>query len=223
MGRSKRNLLSLGTEDISVLLRELRGPASEKEATATLELGPDVVVHGRPVAKEDAAELRLVGSRWSGPPLRVVCNPRYLLNALRLGFIEVEIASPSVPLCCRDATRVYLWMPLSDESATSAPARPAQAAAAEQPFPSEPVKETPMPPNPAGNGRHGGNGNADLPPEPSGPAPLDPLAEAEALRALLADAQSRLGRLVAALKQHRRQARAVAAAMAQLKNLPLGR
>ncbi len=80
-----------------------------------------------------------------------------------------------------------------------------------------------MPPNPAGNGRHAGNGNADLPPEPSGASPLDPLAETEAIRALLADAQSRLGRLIAALKQHRRQARAVAAAMAQLKNLPLGR
>ena len=220
---TRTSVLRLGTEDIDVLLRELRGPAAEREATATLELGPDIAMHVRPAAKEEAAELRLVGSRWSGPPLRVAYNPRYLLNALRLGFTEVEIRSPSVPLCCRDATRVYLWMPLSDESATTTPARPAQSAAAEQPVPSEPVKETPMPPNSADNGRHAGNGNADLPPGPPGPAPLDPLAEAEEIRALLAEAQSRLGRLIAALKQHRRQARAVAAAMAQLKNLPLGR
>ncbi len=74
-------------------------------------------------------------------------------------------------------------------------------------------------PNPADNGRHPGNGDA----APPDPAALDPLAEAEAVRALLSEAQSRLGPLAAILKQHRRQARAVAAAMAQLRNLPLGR
>jgi hypothetical protein len=50
--------------------------------------------------------------------------------------------------------------------------------------------------------------------------PEDPLAEAEAVRALLAEAQSRLSRLVAALKQHRRQARAVQATVASLRQLP---
>ena len=216
---SRTGVLRLGPGDVNSLLRELRGPAAEKEATATLELGPDIIVRAAPSAREDGAELRLVGSRWSGPLMRVVYNPRYLLNALRLGFTEVEIRSPSVPLCCRDATRIYLWMPLSDESATSSPARPAQSVPAEQPVPPEPVKETIMS-HPADNGRHPGNGE---PAPPTDSAALDPLAEAEAVRAVLAEAQSRLGRLVAALKQHRRQARAVAAAMAQLKNLPLGR
>jgi hypothetical protein len=54
----------------------------------------------------------------------------------------------------------------------------------------------------------------------SSPAPVDPLAEAEAVRALLAEAQARTGRLVAALKQHRRQTRAVEAAVASLRQLP---
>jgi hypothetical protein len=71
-------------------------------------------------------------------------------------------------------------------------------------------QETPVP-EPHANGR---------PAEPAPPAATDPLAEAEAVRDLLGEAQSRLGRLVSALKQHRRQARAVQAAVASLRHLP---
>jgi hypothetical protein len=46
------------------------------------------------------------------------------------------------------------------------------------------------------------------------------ITEVEALRGTLQDAQVRLGRLAAALKQQRRQARAVQAAMASLRQLP---
>ena len=62
------------------------------------------------------------------------------------------------------------------------------------------------------------------PPVPSGDvqphaAFADVLAEAEALRDQLHDALARLSRLLAALKLHRRQAKAVAQAMASLKQL----
>ena len=65
---------------------------------------------------------------------------------------------------------------------------------------------------PTNNGRH--------PDAASSPTPVDPLAEAEEVRALLAEAHSRAGRLVAALKQHRRSARALEAAVASLRQLP---
>jgi hypothetical protein len=59
---------------------------------------------------------------------------------------------------------------------------------------------------------------------PSSEAELpDPLVEAEALRALLHDAQFRLGRLLAALKQQRRNNRALRAAMDSLRGLRLDR
>ena len=51
----------------------------------------------------------------------------------------------------------------------------------------------------------------------------DVLAEAEALRDQLHDALARLSRLLAALKLHRRQAKAVAQAMASLQQLQLDR
>ncbi len=66
---------------------------------------------------------------------------------------------------------------------------------------------------PSQNGHPAANG------APS-PDMLDPLVEAEALRALLYDAQGRLGRLLAALRQHRRQARAMRAAVTSLRRLP---
>ena len=43
---------------------------------------------------------------------------------------------------------------------------------------------------------------------------------AEALRSQLQEVQGRLGRLMTALKQHRRQAKAVQAAVASLRQLP---
>ena len=50
---------------------------------------------------------------------------------------------------------------------------------------------------------------------------LDPLTEAEALRGLLHEGQLRLSRLLSALKQQRRQTRALRSAMDSLRNLRL--
>ena len=50
----------------------------------------------------------------------------------------------------------------------------------------------------------------------------DPLAEAEALRVALAEAAARAGRLVAVLKQFRKERRALATAWSSLRQLNLG-
>jgi hypothetical protein len=49
--------------------------------------------------------------------------------------------------------------------------------------------------------------------------PYDPISEAEELRVQLQAALSRTNRLVASLKQHRRQSRAVKTALASLRRL----
>ncbi len=51
---------------------------------------------------------------------------------------------------------------------------------------------------------------------------IDLIEEAEKLRTVFADAATRLARLSAGLKQHRRQSRAVQAAMQSLQQLKLG-
>ena len=64
-----------------------------------------------------------------------------------------------------------------------------------------------------GNGKHQRNGDGL-------PAMTDPLTEAETIKDLLGEAHSRLSRLITALKQHRRQSKAVRAAVEQIRDLP---
>lgn len=217
---SRVSTLRLGPEDVRLLMAELPALAADREMPVTLELGPDVMVRAQPTGKDPTA-LKLTGSRWSGPLMRVVIGPCYLLNAVQLGFTDIEIRSPSQPLCCRDGTKTYLWMPLGDPPATAAVPTPPTPAKVENARPSapslDPVKETPTMPHPADNGRHPGNGDAGV---SVSPPVIDPLAEAETIRGLLSEAQSRLGRLIASLKQQRRQTRAVAAAVASIRQLP---
>jgi hypothetical protein len=68
------------------------------------------------------------------------------------------------------------------------------------------------------------NGHAPRPEPANGASSseaADPVAEAEALRGLLQQSLTRLGRLLAALKQQKRQAKAVEAAMQSLRRLRL--
>ena len=69
------------------------------------------------------------------------------------------------------------------------------------------------PPDPAANGQ------AEA---AAGGEPVDPLAEAEALRAVLGEAVARSARLVSALKNHRRQRKAIESAWTSLQQLKLG-
>jgi hypothetical protein len=81
-------------------------------------------------------------------------------------------------------------------------------------------------PRPQNNGDDPLNGPASVPLKPalsSDAEPPDPLLEAEALRALLHDAQLRLGRLLATLKQQWRHNRVLRAAMDSLRGLRLDR
>ena len=72
------------------------------------------------------------------------------------------------------------------------------------------------------------NANGQGPPEGRDSATqpgtvLDPITEAEALRGLLHEAASRSARLVAALKQQRRQTRVLQQAVQSIRQLPLDR
>jgi hypothetical protein len=134
---------------------------------------------------------------------------RFLLRALKLGFREILLDKGEKPLLCQDARRTFLWMALSDDKGPRSKVKPATTTA-----PPSPTRTTEMPVNNPGSpeGNHNGNGA-----EPS--EPLDLLAEAEALRGQLQEVLARTSRLIVALKQHKRQSRAVQAAMASLRKL----
>jgi hypothetical protein len=206
--RSIKTRLQLHPDDISLLIKDLpRLPeGDDRDLAVTLDIDKEVCIRTRASGKEEIGELKLASPRVTGLPVRTVMNRTYLLRALKLGFTEIEIAQADKPLCCRDSKRVFIWMPLTDPPAKTTPAT-------QQPnYTTESKKEeTPMP-DPNGSSKHPVNGDSSH--------VNDPLAEAEAIRALLTEAHSRLSRLIAALKQHRRQARAVHAAVRSLQELP---
>jgi hypothetical protein len=206
--RGKAGTLHFDREGVTQLLKELPGLAADKDEPVTLELGPQVVV------RAPGGELVLAGCGWSGAPVRVTTGPRYLVRALKLGFSAVDVVRPEVPLACRDATRLYVWMPLGTNTGPP-PAHngpPTAVSVPAAPSGDNPKENGPMP-NPNTSDRRTDNGDGLA-------TPSDPLVEAEAIRTLLAEAQSRLGRLIASLKFHRKQARAVRAAVDSLRQLP---
>jgi hypothetical protein len=196
----------------------------DDHSPVTLELSSPPAVRARSGRDGPATEVVLARSTASGPPVRVAMDRHYLLRAAQMGFPEIAVLRPDVPLVCRDESRTFLWMPL-DANGVVPPGkdvmRLVSAEGTEVPVdhPSPPRRRrSPMPVS-------AGNGNPPpedrLPPGPANSGFDDLIAESEALRNLLADASARAHRLVAALKQHRRQAKAVRAAVASLRGLQL--
>jgi hypothetical protein len=221
--------LRLDPDDADFLTATLpRLPGRDDEySPVTLDLSSPVAVWARSEKGGLAAEAVLARSTAVGRPVRVVTNRRYLHRAARLGFAEIHVVRPDVPLVCRDDRRVYVWMPLDPKAAVGpAPDMPRLLSAEAPPAP---IDEPPpqrrriaVMPAPDRNGRQPDD---RLPPPGTpdrGGGIAELFAEAEALRNLLADAAARAARLVAALKQHRKQARAVEAAIASLRDMRLG-
>jgi hypothetical protein len=179
------------------------GPASP----VTLDLGERVVARASAGPDGPTAEVVLPESTATGPPVRFVMPRDHLGRALALGFRELRVSNPERPLVARDRHRLYLAATLDPSCAVGPPDSPA--------ISSSPHRRTTMPRDSAPPDRNG------HPEPPSGDA-LDPLVEGEGLRASLADAAARAHRLVAALKQFRKERRALSAAFTSLKQLNLG-
>jgi hypothetical protein len=173
-----------------------------------------------------ATEAVLSRSTAEGADVRVVTDRRFLLRAVELGFGEIEVVRPEVPLVCRDTRKTYVWMPLDAKAAIPTGkdvlrlvSAEDQVAPPDQPSPQR--RRIAMPVS-SGNGHPPEDRLSSQQPE-RGSGINELIAEAEALRNLLGEAATRSHRLLAALKQHRRQAKAVQAAVGALRQLDLGR
>jgi hypothetical protein len=217
--QSGKTSLQIGSEDANALVEALpKLPGGEgPQRPITLELGRTPAVRARD-EKGQVAEVVLAHSKVVGQPMRVVMDRRFLYQAVRLGFSEVLVTAPNKPLLCQDARRSYLWMPLDDaepvaDRKTPPASTPVQEARGAPANPEPRRRNPPMPANgPPSNGEPR-NGPVNHDP------PTDPMAEAEALRAQLQEALVRTNRLIAVLKNQRRQNRVVQAAMDSLRRL----
>jgi hypothetical protein len=200
--------LRLADEDVKLLLQALpRLPVlDDPHRPITLDL-PDRISIRASAGMERVEEVALPQAQREGPALQVVMDRRYLLRALQLGFTEVLLTSAAQPLLCRDARRIYVWMPLSD--ATPVPPAKRDRTTSHSESPSRGPYMLEKQPNHVDE-QHPGAKQTQ---------PCDAQTEAEALRGQLQAALARTSRLIASLKQQRRQSRAVRAAMAALRRL----
>ncbi|WP_406696358.1 hypothetical protein V5E97_35735 [Singulisphaera sp. Ch08] len=225
--------LSLDLEDARFLSEALtRLPGSEAlSAPTTLELNGKVAIRARETDRAQPTELVLSRSKYTGTPVRLNTNREFLNRAIRLGFSAIEIVDVESPVVCRDRDLVYCWQPLSKESAieptddvtriTSTPtitptSLPEDVTPGTRPIVSQ-SSETP---------RNDDQSHEKIRVTPA-PGSQDTLGlpaliqEAESLHQTLADARTRAGRLVVALRRYRRRERLVSTTLASLRALNL--
>ena len=193
--------------------------AGDEDRAVTLVLDGWVVVRARVAQTGAVREVALTRSPAAGSPARVAVDRKALSRALALGCHTLRLAGDGKPLAAEGDDRTFVCMCL-DPGLVVPPDPGAVRVATEEGVsrstrPTTTPRRTPVK-SPETNG-HPPNGRHDPPSD----AP-DPLVEAEALRAALAEVATRAGRLVAALKQSRRQSKALASVVTTLRQLNLG-
>lgn len=215
-------------------------------APVTVDLNGHVAVRARGTTEAAATEVVLSRSAYTGTPTRFGTDRALLDRALRLGFAEVEVGEPGVPLVCRSGALAYAWQPLAADAIIPADAvatrveSPAGPPATPSPLGATPTDAITVPSSPPATvaGRHRGLESRTLAATPTRHTSAAPLRtatpdesptnglaalvrEAEALHEALGSARDRSRRLVVALKHQRKQARLMATTLRSLRQLGL--
>jgi hypothetical protein len=146
--------------------------------------------------------------------VRYAFDRQYLLRGLALGFRTLRVCGVHRPLAMTDRHRLYLAA--GHDPSTAIPPDDTVRTIGDA---ISPIVLRSQPPNP--------EPPMPIPPTRTGPPPdddlaPDPLAEAEAVRDLLAEAAQRANQLVQMLKAKRKADRAITQAVRSLRALPLG-
>jgi len=225
--------LRIDPEDAAFLTKALpRLPGGEADhSPLTVDLNGQVSLRARAEGGR-TTEVLLARSTFTGKPVRFCVNRKLLGRLLGLGFGEVCITNAEAPLLCQDGKRTFVTVPLpqtsaldstedsqrlvsasnlsaSQELATTTPALPTLSPTNKVSVPDRRNLTVTTPHN---------NDHAAGAATPNGGLE-DLIIEAEELRRTLLDGAGRAAHLAAALKQQRRQTRAVQAAMAALRQL----
>jgi hypothetical protein len=196
----------------------------ELNSPATIELTGKVTIRARQTEHSQITELILNGSSYSGPLVSISTNRSLLGRALRLGFREIGLASVESPIVCRHQDSIYAWQPLSADSAAEPAAEVVRIESSSTPC--ESVQETASSATPRRTMSEPvrRNGHAQNPPhESNGQAGNDSpgsnlstlIHEAEALHTSLMEARASVAGLIAGLRRHRKQSKALRVSLAQ--------
>ena len=210
--------------DAAALLPILPGlPGGDHEhRPVTLDADRIVRIRGRTESGERIGEMRdvtLPRSTTSGPAIRVVLDRRLLARALALGCHALKL-TPDKPVVAEGGDVTFVAAQLDpDLCAPPATDEPAPIPTETTPTETIPTETIPNPIHLIRRPLVKPETNGHTPPRGD---PADPLDLAEHLRATLADAATLAARLVTALRQGKKEKRALATVLTGLKQLNLG-
>jgi hypothetical protein len=194
--------------------------AGNEDRPVTLDLNGWVMVRAKDTPSGAVQDVLLTRSPAAGPPIRVAVDRRALARLLALGCHTVRLAGDGKPLVAEGDDKIFICMCLDPglvvEPDPAAIRTPTDNRAAPTPRPVTRERKPPMKTH-VSNG-HPPNGRTE---SPQAETP-DPLAEAEALRSTLSDAAQHAARLVALLRNRKKEQKALSQVYSSLKSLNLG-
>lgn len=200
--------------------------AKEESGPVTLDLDCDTVtIRARDSEGAPPSEIVLDRSKASGPGVQVAVARKALHRAFELGCRTLRISSSRQVLAGEGVERLFLaatldtgLIVLPDKKATRL--NTSKSGVSKTTSPSAQSHSTTERSDAVKAHESNGRSHPDSN-ESSGGEALDALVEAEALRGVLADASARANRLVALLKQNRKEKKALASVYSSLRQLNL--
>lgn len=109
----------IAADDGQVLADVLdRLPASDEDGSPiTVDCNGHVAIRAKAADHPQVTELVLSRAELAGQPIRFNTDRRFLQRAIALGFREVHITDSTTPLLCHDARRKYVWQAMTPEGA----------------------------------------------------------------------------------------------------------
>jgi hypothetical protein len=170
----------------------------------SLKLGVKNILSAVDENGKEIKSMELIDMTCSGEEMTLSFDPKYLLHALKLGFLNLHFFAPTKPIIATKGSDLYLWMPCVEESAVPATTG--------QPSPTE-KESTPTPKRRRKTAK----------PEPQ-PTDIEAiLSELNALRDGLRDLSTKVSTVKQAIRQRaadlQKREKAVQQALAGLKQL----
>ena len=116
---SRLQIVPTDAEFLRKVLPKLPRDDAQHEAI-TLDLNGEVFIRAKPSGESRATEVLLANSQFTGDPILLNIDRRYLASALQLGFEEIAMRDSASTLVCSDGRRQYVWMPLPTEGSVRA-------------------------------------------------------------------------------------------------------
>jgi hypothetical protein len=104
--------------DMPERLRQLLDGANP-DTSLSLQLGAKNTLAAVDVEGKEIRSMELDGCTRTGEEMALLFDPKYLIQALKLGFLTLHGFAPNRPVIATRGSDIYLWMPIFDEDAAT--------------------------------------------------------------------------------------------------------